>query len=103
MRGLPRITRDAQKRYAQRGQGTGAGEVEVRQLDLRSRTDYREISRIHAPSDVASVLGLTPGEEVLVRRRMLYANDKPTQIAGSYYSWSIAKGSKGPRVCCTGR
>jgi GntR family transcriptional regulator len=40
---------------------------------------------------VARVLGLTAREDVLVRRRVLYANEEPTQIADSHYSWSIAK------------
>lgn len=94
VRGLPRISRDAQKRYAARDSGTGAGEVEIRHLHLRSRTDYGEIARRTAPPDVAGVLGLKENDEVLVRRRVLYANEEPTQIADSFYPWSIAKGSK---------
>src|SRR5436309_1811967 len=34
VRSLPRIRRDAKRRYAARGQGMGAGEVEVRKLNL---------------------------------------------------------------------
>jgi GntR family transcriptional regulator len=94
VRGLPQITRDAQRRYAARDKGTGAGEVEVTELNLRSRTDYGEIARTRPPAAVAKVLGLTPREDVLVRPRVLYAEDEPTQIADSYYPWSIAKRSK---------
>ena len=90
VRSLPRITRDAQGRYAARAEGTGAGEVEVRKLNLRSRTDYREIGRTTAPDRVVRILG-TGKTKPLVRRRVLYANDEPTQIADSYYPWSIAK------------
>jgi GntR family transcriptional regulator len=89
VRKLPRIPRDAKRRYAARKQGTGAGEVEARSLSLRSRTDYREIGRAHPPSSVAQVLRLKDAEDTLVRRRVLYANDEPTQIADSYYPWSI--------------
>ena len=32
--------------------------------------------------------------DVLVRRRVLFADDEPTQIADSYYPWAIAKDSK---------
>jgi GntR family transcriptional regulator len=94
IRSLPRILRDTKKRYAARQQGTGAGEVEVRSLNLQSRTEYREIGRVAPTERIASVLGLSKGEETLVRRRVLYANDEPSQIADSYYPWSIAKGSK---------
>jgi GntR family transcriptional regulator len=94
VRNVPKIKRDAQKRYAARGRGTGAGEVEVREMNLESRTDYREIGRTKAPEPVASTLGLHKNEDVLVRRRVLFANGEPTQIADSYFPWSIAKGSK---------
>lgn len=94
VRSLPRINRDAQKRYAQRDQGSGAAEVEARQLQLRSRTDYGEIGRTKAPAEVARLLGLKPGDPVLVRRRVLHANDEPTQIADSYYPWRLVKDSK---------
>jgi GntR family transcriptional regulator len=94
IRSLPRILRDTKKRYAARQQGTGAGEVEVRSLNLQSRTEYREIGRVTPAARVASVLNLSKGEQTLVRRRVLYANDEPTQIADSYYPWSVAKGSK---------
>ncbi|MEV4533412.1 GntR family transcriptional regulator [Asanoa sp. NPDC049518] len=94
VRGLPRIPRDAQRRYASRDKGTGAGEVEVRELNLRSRTDYTEIGRSKAPAEIAEILGLKANDPVLVRRRVLYANDEPTQMADSYFPWQIAKQSK---------
>jgi GntR family transcriptional regulator len=103
VRMLPRIPRDAQTRYAARTQGTGAGEVEVRKLALQSSTVYREIGRIPGPERVAAVLGMEAGEEALVRRRVLYANSEPTQIADSYYPWSIAKGSDALLLEDTGR
>lgn len=87
---LPRITRDASSRYAARNLGTGAGEVEVTRLNLRSRTDYHEIGKTTPPAEVATILGLGRGR-ALVRRRVLYANDEPTQIADSYYPWSVAE------------
>jgi GntR family transcriptional regulator len=38
------------------------------------------------------LLHLPDAEDTLVRRRVLYANDEPTQIADSYYPWSIVDG-----------
>jgi len=93
VRSLPRILRDARRRYAARSEGTGAGEVEVRKLNLASVTKYREIGRVKSPVQVAKILGLRKGEDAFVRRRVFYANGEPTQIADSYYPWSIAKGS----------
>jgi GntR family transcriptional regulator len=90
VRTLPRITRDAQDRYAARGQGTGAGQVEIAKLDLRSRTDYGEIGKTTPPPAVAKLLKLGKSA-ALVRRRVLYANDEPTQIADSYLPWSLTK------------
>lgn len=90
VRPLPKINRDAQQRYAAHHQGTGAGEVEVTKLNLRSRTDYREIGKTSAPERVASILRLGRGK-ALVRRRVMYADDEPTQIADSYLPWSIVK------------
>jgi len=93
VRSLPRIPRDARRRYADRKEGTGAGEVEARRLSLQSLTKYREIGRVKSPEQVAKILRLRRGDDALVRRRVLYANGEPTQIADSYYPWSIAKGS----------
>jgi GntR family transcriptional regulator len=62
-------------------------------MGLRSRTDYRHIGQISAPPDVAQALQLDQGADVLVRRRVLYANDEPTQIADSYYPWRITAGT----------
>jgi GntR family transcriptional regulator len=94
VRSLPKIPRYAKTRYASRSEGTGAGEVEARKLSLASTTKYREIGRIRTPAKVAKVLGIRKNEDSLVRRRVLYANGEPTQIADSYYPWSIAKGTQ---------
>ncbi|MGH3711850.1 MAG: GntR family transcriptional regulator [Micromonosporaceae bacterium] len=93
VRSLPQIVRDARARYGARQQGMGAADVEARSLNLRSRIDFREITRVPAPTEVARALGLAEGADVLVRRRVLYANDEPTQIADSYFPWEIAEGS----------
>jgi len=93
VRSLPKISRNARRRYAARGEGTGAGEVEARKLNLASVTKYREIARVKSPERVSEILKLRKGEYTLVRRRVLYADGEPTQIADSYYPWSLVKGS----------
>lgn len=94
VRAIPRILRDARRRFEAREEGSGAGDVEARTMGLRPRTVYTEIGRTAAPPEVAEALDLEAGAAVLVRRRRLYANDEPTQLADSYYPWSLAKGTK---------
>ncbi|MBL7259157.1 GntR family transcriptional regulator [Paractinoplanes lichenicola] len=94
VRSVPRIYRDSQSRYAARQEGTGAGEVEVRKLNLKSRTDYRHIGEVETPPAVAAALGLDTTDRTLLRSRVLYANDEPTQIADSYFPWPITKKSE---------
>ncbi len=91
VRELPRILRDARQRYSSRRQGTGAADVEARALNLEPRTDYTEIGKVEPPESVAKILGLGKGQQTLVRRRRLFVNDVPTQLADSYIPWSIAE------------
>jgi GntR family transcriptional regulator len=93
VRSLPTILRDARTRYARRRLGAGAGAVEIADLDLQSRTDYTEIGQTVATPAVARALQLAEGADVLVRRRVLYANDEPTQIADSFYPWQLVADS----------
>jgi GntR family transcriptional regulator len=93
VRALPVIHRDAKARYAARTEGTGAGEVEARLHNLRSKTVYRRIAEVPPLPTVAETLRLKSGQTTLLRSRVLYANEEPTQIADSYYPWSIAKQS----------
>jgi GntR family transcriptional regulator len=89
VRSLPTIVRDASRRYGRRSQGSGTGEVELTELNLRSHTEYPQIGRVPAPAVVARALRLLPGTDVLVRRRVLSADDEPTQLADSYYPWQV--------------
>ena len=93
VRSLPVIHRDAQARYAARHRGSGAGEVEITDLNLKSRTVYRNIGKVTPPSEVADILGLKANESALLRSRVLFADDEPTQIADSYMPWSLTKQS----------
>lgn len=53
-----------------------------------------EVGRSGAPEQVAELLSLDPGAEVLVRRRRYLADGTPMQIATSYIPWSIADGTQ---------
>ena len=48
-----------------------------------------------APSDeVSSLLGLSPGETAIVRRRVIELDDQPCELTDSYYPASIARGTR---------
>ena len=90
VRSIPRIRRDARRRYAAREQGTGAYDVEVRQLGLHPHHTV-EVAEVVPPPDVCALLGLKPKQKALLRRRRFFASDEPTEIADSYIPLALAK------------
>lgn len=47
-----------------------------------------------APESVARALGLQPGEEVVLRSRVMLLDDRPVELVDSYYPASIASGTR---------
>lgn len=47
-----------------------------------------------APESVARALGLQPGEEVVLRSRVMLLDDRPVELVDSYYPASIARGTR---------
>ena len=92
VRKLPKITRDAVARFANRSQGVGAGQVEISRLNLTPRTDYLRIGPVDPPQQVRDILHLGD-DKALVRSRLLFADDEPTQLAFSYFSWTLTQDS----------
>lgn len=52
------------------------------------------VDEVVAPATVADMLGLSPGEPVVVRRRLMLFNDHPVELADSYYPVTIARGTR---------
>ncbi len=53
-----------------------------------------EVSRAIPPAEVAQALGLPEGEtNTVVRKRRMYVNDVPVQLAPSYIPVEIAEGT----------
>ena len=52
-----------------------------------------DVDQVPAPADVADLLGVEEGAPVLARRRRMYANDIPVQLATSYLPLDIAAGT----------
>ncbi|WP_435210659.1 GntR family transcriptional regulator [Streptomyces sp. bgisy034] len=49
---------------------------------------------VPAPDEVATLLGLSTGEPVVVRRRIIQLNGKPCELTDTYYPTSIARGTR---------
>lgn len=98
VREIPEIHRDAVARYTQqareRASAHGAFDSEIRALGMTPRSDT-EVERITPSPEVTRVLDLREGEaNVIVRRRRMYANDVPVQLADSYIPADIAEGTQ---------
>ena len=93
---LPVIRREAVARQRREtreaGQARGAFDGELRRLGLTARSDV-ELVQVPAPAAVAELLGVDEGTTVLARRRRMYANDTPVQMATSYLPLDIAAGT----------
>lgn len=92
---LPQIVRNAATRQQQavREEGRGAFDAELRRLGLDPRSDLVQVGQVEAPADAAELLGIEVGAPVAIRRREMFANDVPVQLASSYVPWNIAEGT----------
>jgi GntR family transcriptional regulator len=90
------VRRVASSRFSREARSTGLGAfaAEMARLGRAPRQEMREIAEIEPPAFVAERLGLGPGERVLVRRRRMFADDVPLQLADSYVPASIARGTR---------
>lgn len=69
--------------------GRGAFDAELRRLGLEPRSDV-QVSRAQPPSDIAELLSAT---DVIARRREMYADSQPVQLATSYIPAGLASGT----------
>jgi GntR family transcriptional regulator len=94
VRELPVIRRDAvgRQRIRETGDARGAFQAELEHLGLVARSDV-EVAEVTAPAAIAELLAVDPGTAVLARRRQMYANDVPVQLATSYLPLDIVAGS----------
>lgn len=98
VREIPEIHRDAVARYSQeareRAGAHGAFDSEIRALGMTPRSET-EVERITPQPEVTRALGLADEESnVIVRRRRMFANDVPVQLADSYIPADIAEGTQ---------
>jgi GntR family transcriptional regulator len=96
VRQRPTVHRLARNRFTRRRResGRGAYDVEMKELGFTPGVELVEVGPVTPPEDVAERLQLQPGEQALIRRRRMYANDEPMQLATSYVPWSLAQGTQ---------
>jgi GntR family transcriptional regulator len=98
VRSVPTIPRYATTRYARENRehdhARGAFDNEISRLGFEPRSELVQVGELRPPADVATTLSLAPDEDVLIRKRHMYAADTPVQLATSYVPWSIAAGTQ---------
>ncbi|WP_367132393.1 GntR family transcriptional regulator [Saccharothrix sp. HUAS TT1] len=96
VRSTPVIVRASLARFSRkrRQEGDGAFAAEVKRLGMVPRQRLTEVGEIDPPDFVADALNLSSGEKVVVRRRVMFADDLPLQLADSYFASSLAAGTK---------
>ncbi|MET8762551.1 UTRA domain-containing protein [Lentzea sp. NPDC004782] len=52
------------------------------------------VNEMAACATIAHMLGLSPGEPVVVRRRVMLFDDQPVELVDSYYPATIARGTR---------
>jgi DNA-binding GntR family transcriptional regulator len=52
------------------------------------------VDELRASSTVADMLGVEPGEPVIVRRRLMFFDDRTVELVDSYYPATIAQGTR---------
>ncbi|MEV8523174.1 UTRA domain-containing protein [Streptomyces sp. NPDC052000] len=72
-----------------------AGQADAWSLESQGRGGQRltEVAEVIPPQEVAAALGLTPGEQAAVRKRIILLDDDVIELADSYYPLSIARGT----------
>ena len=64
---------------------------EMRRAGLSPRADEAEVEVVTPPAEIAQALHLSEAEQALMRRRRMYADDAPVQIATSFIPMTAAK------------
>jgi GntR family transcriptional regulator len=93
---VPVIRRDTtgrQRREAREAGGArGAFDAEITAMGMTPRSEVTP-ERTAAPAGVADFLDVDEGTPVLARRRVMYADGVPVQLATSWIPWDIAEGT----------
>ena len=91
-----RLRRHGTSRHlrSERQPGTAPLEAEANDQNFQRTQNLIEVTTVPAPIDVAALLQLAPGSEVVVRRHVLTLDDEPAQVADSYFPPEVARGTR---------
>ncbi|MEU8784694.1 UTRA domain-containing protein [Streptomyces sp. NPDC048637] len=53
-----------------------------------------QAGEVAAPGEIAELLGVGPGDHVVVRRRIMYLDGQPCELTDTYYPLAIAQGTR---------
>jgi GntR family transcriptional regulator len=71
------------------GSGSSFAE-EMRKIGLEPRTELVQAEAVKPPANIARRLGLGSDGETLIRKRHMFADERPVQLASSYIPLSMA-------------
>ncbi|MDX2602941.1 UTRA domain-containing protein [Streptomyces caniscabiei] len=74
----------------------GRGDAWAEEAAARGRRGTQRIlyaGEAAAPAEVAALLGSAEGEPVVVRRRLILLDDRPTELTDTFYPVDIARGT----------
>ncbi|MEV7871161.1 UTRA domain-containing protein [Streptomyces sp. NPDC088124] len=77
--------------------GAGRPDAWGAELAARGRRGGQRIvgaDEIQAEDEVAGLLGISVGDAVVVRRRVMYLENQPCELTNTYYPASIARGTR---------
>ncbi|MEU8136501.1 GntR family transcriptional regulator [Streptodolium elevatio] len=98
VRKRPQARRHGIERYARsRWLGAHAKPILIAEADSQGRSAnqlIRELSEVPAPALVAEKFGIAEGTPVWVRRRTTLIDDRPNQLADSYYELEVVAGTR---------
>jgi GntR family transcriptional regulator len=89
------VRRLAHDRFLRRHRESGRAAfiVEMETEGLVPRVDVLAVERMVASPDIGQRLRLRKGTNVLMRRRLYFANDWPLELATSYLPWALVRGT----------
>jgi GntR family transcriptional regulator len=88
---IPKVKRV--RRIPPRGDGSGSSFAEeMRKAGLEPSTKLVQAELIQPPAEVARRLDMAEGEQALIRKRHMFADGRPVQLAASYIPLTVAGG-----------
>jgi GntR family transcriptional regulator len=96
VRRRPPVQRKAYDRFARRHRDAGkaAYTVEMEEEGRRPEVEVLEVAPGPAPAEMARLLQVPEGSQVLIRRRRYLADGQPMELATSYLPWELVRGTK---------